>query len=171
MTPEKWRNLIKRLFERFPVLNRVPSWVWWSLAVVLLTLIFILGNSTLPTPGGANEISPLETFTMTINILLKLAVVVALIYGCAYLLRRWRGILPSKVDKQLTIIETTHLSPRQALHLMQVGDRVVLIGATDQSITLLTEVELLKDESATTALADVSGSSQSSFSDLIQSMK
>jgi len=42
----------------------------------------------------------------------------------------------------MQVIETVRLSPKQALHLVTVGDRQLLIGATDQNVSLLTPVEL-----------------------------
>jgi flagellar biogenesis protein FliO len=41
----------------------------------------------------------------------------------------------------VTLLETTRLSPRQALHLIRAGGQMYLIGATDQGVTLLAEVE------------------------------
>lgn len=38
-------------------------------------------------------------------------------------------------------METVRLSPKQAVHLILVGGQQLLIGATDQSISLLTQVE------------------------------
>jgi flagellar biogenesis protein FliO len=39
------------------------------------------------------------------------------------------------------------LSPKQALHLVSVGDQQFLIGATDQSVTLISPVEVNLDPS------------------------
>jgi flagellar biogenesis protein FliO len=72
-------------------------------------------------------------------------VVVLLIYLTLYVLRRWQVGRPGRLPRQVTILETTRLSPRQALHLVQVGKQVMLIGATDNSLALLSEeVELVE---------------------------
>ncbi len=42
----------------------------------------------------------------------------------------------------MQVVETVRLSPKQALHLVMVGDQQLLIGATDQNVALLTSVEL-----------------------------
>jgi flagellar biosynthetic protein FliO len=57
--------------------------------------------------------------------------------------RRW-SLPGSKREKkhQMQVVETVRLSPKQAIHLVTVGDRQLLIGATDQNVSLLTSVEL-----------------------------
>jgi flagellar protein FliO/FliZ len=98
-----------------------------------------------PTPDLVNASTPLETAVLGMDVLFKLGVVIGLIYISLYLLRRWRGALPGARTRRLSILETTPLTPRQALHLVQVGGRVLLIGATDQNLTMLTEIDLLPE--------------------------
>ncbi len=43
-------------------------------------------------------------------------------------------------ERQITILETRRLAPRQALHLVKVGSQTFLIGATDQNLTTLAQV-------------------------------
>ena len=78
--------------------------------------------------------------SLVVSVCAKLALVIALIYGCLWVVRRWQGGWFSPRQKQITLLESTRLSPRQALHLVRVGQQVLLVGATDQSLTLLTEV-------------------------------
>src|SRR5690606_39073560 len=60
---------------------------------------------------------------------------------------RWQVGRSGGLPRQVTILESTRLSPRQALHLVRVGSQVMLIGATDSSLTLLSEeVELVDAE-------------------------
>lgn len=76
------------------------------------------------------------------GVLAKLVFVLLLIYVCAALFRRWLNLSPrSGPERQLRVLETVRLSPRQALHLVSVGDQRLLIGATDQNISLLTSLE------------------------------
>ena len=42
--------------------------------------------------------------------------------------------------KKVRVIETVHLGPRKALHLLQIGDRQLLIGSTNENITRLADV-------------------------------
>ena len=79
--------------------------------------------------------------TLAVSVILKLGLVVALIYASLYLLRRWQSGAFDPARRQVTIVESARLTPRQALHLVRAGERLLLIGATDQSLTLLAEVE------------------------------
>ncbi len=92
-----------------------------------------------PVPGT----DTLSTLGLAFEVLLKLGVVVLLIYLTLFFLRRWQVVRPGRLPRQVTVLETTRLSPRQALHLVQVGKQVMLIGATDSALALLSEeVEL-----------------------------
>ncbi len=76
------------------------------------------------------------------GVIIKLIGVLLLIVASAALLRRWmQPGSPGKTTRQLHLLETVRLSPRQALHLVAIGDQRLLIGATDQSIALLAPVE------------------------------
>lgn len=66
------------------------------------------------------------------------------VLACLYLvligLRRWQTQVASISDRQLSVIETLRLSPKQVLHLVRVGDRQLLLGASDGQVALLAEV-------------------------------
>jgi flagellar biosynthetic protein FliO len=79
------------------------------------------------------------------GVFIKLLGVLLLIVGSAVLFRRWTQFGPTgKTARQLRLLETVRLSPKQALHLVMIGDQQLLIGATDQSIALITHVEASK---------------------------
>lgn len=90
-------------------------------------------------PDGWADVS------FVLDVIFKLALVLALIYGSLYLLRRWQVGAFASTRRQLTVLETTRLSARQFLHLVRVGEQAWLIGATDQAVSLLAEVELLPE--------------------------
>jgi flagellar biosynthetic protein FliO len=77
------------------------------------------------------------------GVFLKLIVVLLLIVASAVIFRRWsQNGLTGKKTRQVKLLETVRLSPKQALHLVSVGDQHLLVGATDQGISLLTQVEV-----------------------------
>jgi flagellar biosynthetic protein FliO len=77
-----------------------------------------------------------------VGVFIKLAGVLLLIVACAIIFRRWAQLGPQgKAVRQLRLLETVRLSPKQALHLIAIGDQQLLIGATDQSIALLAPLE------------------------------
>jgi len=75
-------------------------------------------------------------FKMMISILLVVALGIAAIYVSKKLLPRITN-LPAK---EMGIIETVHLGPRKAVHLLKIGDQRLLIGSTAENITKLADV-------------------------------
>ena len=140
-----WANLRPSLLK----LARRPV-VWLGmLGLAALAALSLWGNQA--ASDSAMALLPGQTapapdlfggMSLAVSITLKLALVLALIYGGMYLLRRWPTGWFAASKKRVALLETTRLSPRQALHLVQVGQRTLLIGATDQALTLLTEVTL-----------------------------
>lgn len=79
---------------------------------------------------------------VTADLAVKLAFVIALIYGVIAALR-WmqRHKLSSMSNSNaIHVLETTGLAPGRTLHLVEVGHKTLLIGATDHQLTLLTEL-------------------------------
>jgi len=88
----------------------------------------------------ATDDRPLWQVTADLGV--KLAFVIALIYGVIAALR-WmqRHKLNSLSDSNaIHVLETTGLAPGRTLHLVEVGHKTLLIGATDHQLTLLTEL-------------------------------
>jgi flagellar protein FliO/FliZ len=66
-------------------------------------------------------------------------VIVIAVIGIAYAILRKasRARLPGRRGTALEVLETTPLGPNRNLHLVRVGERVLVIGATDHGITPL----------------------------------
>jgi flagellar protein FliO/FliZ len=65
-----------------------------------------------------------------------LVVVVALIYGVYWLLKRYSSSKTGgRSDGKMQVLATTALAPNRALHLVSVGDELVLVGTAEQSVT------------------------------------
>ena len=72
-----------------------------------------------------------------------LALVVGLLLGCLYLLRRLspavaRGGL---LSREMRLLAQYPLGPKRILALVKVGSRTLLLGVTEANINLLTEVQ------------------------------
>jgi flagellar protein FliO/FliZ len=67
--------------------------------------------------------------------LLGLLVVLGVIYGLYWVLKRYAATKGARSDGQMDIVATTALGPAQALHLVRVGDELVLVGRAEQSVT------------------------------------
>ncbi|HEX2993790.1 MAG TPA: flagellar biosynthetic protein FliO [Anaerolineales bacterium] len=77
-----------------------------------------------------------------IGVFIKLIAVLLLFVLSAVLFRRWsQSGSNARSVRQMRLLETVRLSPKQALHLISVGDQQLLIGATDQNVSLIAEVD------------------------------
>lgn len=129
------------------------------LLVVLLALQSALESAgpaspppATPAPGAAGAIPDYGSFTtpqpetawwmVVSGLALKLAVVVLLIYATVWVLKRYLGrpAGPTPTGGTLRLLQSMPLAQNQFVHLVQVGDRVLVVGATPQQVTLLTEV-------------------------------
>jgi len=75
------------------------------------------------------------------NVMMSLIFVFGLIYFLFYIVRWFQSKKSFISTKKLTISETIRLSPHQQIHIIKVGNRKFLLGATEQSINLITELE------------------------------
>ena len=89
-------------------------------------------------------------FKMILSIVLVVVLGIAAIYVS-------RKLLPHTglAGKEMRIIETVHLGPRKAVHLLKIGNHHLLIGSTAENITRLADVTdvFVQDEDI---LADLS---------------
>jgi len=115
-----------------------------KLTVSLYLLGFVVTIVLLSLGGASQAVNdPLgSTPFYFVSAFVKLLGVLLLIVGSSVLLRRWMQIGPNgKLNRQMRLLETTRLSPKQALHLVAIGDQKFLIGATDQNVSLISPVE------------------------------
>lgn len=83
-----------------------------------------------------------QEWELGFDVVIKLGLVLALVYA-AMLSLRW---LKKGKHQHLTggatinVLETTGLAPGRSLHLVVVGDKTLLLGATDTHISLLAEL-------------------------------
>jgi flagellar biosynthetic protein FliO len=104
-------------------------------SLLITGVLLTLGDSskTSSDPLGSLPFYYLSAFV-------KLLAVLLLIVGSSVILRRWQqGASSGKTTRQLRLLETIRISPRQALHLIAIGDQKILIGATDQQISLIAQ--------------------------------
>jgi flagellar biosynthetic protein FliO len=76
------------------------------------------------------------------------AIVFVVVLGAAaiYVSRRLLPKIARLPGKEIRIVETVHLGPRKAVHLLQIGQRRLLIGSTNENITKLADLsEVFRD--------------------------
>jgi len=91
-----------------------------------------------PAPAPARP-GDLSLGTM-LSLILKLGVVLALAYGASLALRRVQGRRLASPSGTLKVVESVVLGQHRSLHVVSVGSRRLLIGATAQQIGLLGDI-------------------------------
>jgi len=72
-----------------------------------------------------------------LHMLLALAIVIGLIFGLYKLLRRTanRNDGTVRADGRMTVVASTPLAHSRSLHLVRVGEELVLVGSGEQAVT------------------------------------
>jgi flagellar biogenesis protein FliO len=70
------------------------------------------------------------------------SIVVVIVLGAAviYVSKKLLPKIANLPGKQIRVVETNHLGQRKALHLIQIGSKRLLIGSTNETITMLADV-------------------------------
>jgi flagellar biosynthetic protein FliO len=92
------------------------------------------------TTGGPETTTVPSTGAADLGRVLIGLILVVLVIGVLYagMKRAQRGKQPGgRASGTVRVVETTQLGPGRNLHLVHIGDRVLLVGATDHGITLL----------------------------------
>lgn len=127
----------------------MSTWIW------IVVLFVVLGIGTLmglpfsrPENSGSSQSPVFGNTGQLVSVFLKWMAVIGLMYVAFIFLRRWQPGGSSPQVKQLSVIEKLGISQKQALVIVRVGDRKLLLGATDQSISLITEIESIDELAA-----------------------
>lgn len=74
------------------------------------------------------------------KMLLSILVVAGLGAAVIYVSKKLLPKITNLPGKQIRVVETNHLGQRKALHLIQIGSRRLLIGSTNEAVTMLADV-------------------------------
>ena len=112
-----------------------------TVGLLVFSLLSTIGLFAMQGASGSSA-DPLESSPFyVVGVFAKLIVVLALIVASSVIFRRW--LQPgARKNRQVQLLETVRLSPKQALHLVSIGGQHLLVGATDQGISLISQVEL-----------------------------
>jgi len=92
--------------------------------------------------GSASEQDNRSGWEIGTDVILKLVVVLGLVYVALHGLR-WLQRNKSKTfagGATINVLETAGLAPGRSLHLVVVGEKTLLLGATDHQISVLAEL-------------------------------
>jgi flagellar biogenesis protein FliO len=82
----------------------------------------------------------LDTGRMFFKMILAVGLIIAMGVGAIYFSRKLLPKIANLPGKKIQVIETVHLGPRKAVHLLRVGSRHILIGSTAESISKLADI-------------------------------
>jgi flagellar biosynthetic protein FliO len=144
---------------------RRPGWAWLALLLAFVSLVLsapaFAAEKPSATHSKAEEIVPeivkdttplsLEVTGKTtresaptsnttgaiVRMIVGLAVVLGVVYGVYWLLKTYARSKGGAVvsDERMRVVATTSLGPNRALHLVRIGDELVLVGSSEQGVT------------------------------------
>ena len=82
----------------------------------------------------------LNTGRMFFKMMLAVGLIIAMGIGAIYFSRKLLPKIANLPGKKIQVLETVHLGPRKAVHLLRVGSRHILIGSTAESISKLADI-------------------------------
>ena len=88
---------------------------------------------------SGSDFSPGGTW-FSIRAVLAVLFVLALFIAAIYVSKKLLPKITNLPGKEIRIVETVHLGPRKAVHLLEIGNRRFLIGSTNENITKLADL-------------------------------
>ncbi len=79
------------------------------------------------------------TFWDFLRMILILAFVILCIYGFFYILKK-AGNQKFEENDFINIISSKAVSPNKSIHIVEIGNQVIVIGSSDNGISMLTEI-------------------------------
>ena len=92
-------------------------------------------------PTSGEPVSGISVLPSLIRIISALVIVVVCIYGGIFLLKKLMNKRNGRSASfgNLEVIETIHIAPRKSVTLLRVGEKSVLVGTTENNMSLLCE--------------------------------
>ena len=91
-----------------------------------------------PNFAGRSD-SNLSSKEMFFKLMLSVLLVGGLGAAAIYISKKLLPRITNLPGKKIHIIETVHLGPRKAIHLVEIGNQWILVGSTNENITKLAD--------------------------------
>ena len=123
----------------------------------------------IPGEAGAYEDKPLSVFSAWdfVRMVLILAAVIGVIYGIFHLLKK-SGNPKFQETRLIRLLSSKTLTGTRALHLVEVGNQIFLVGTSENAVNLVSEIV---DKETLDGLklqaANVEGSEKRSFASIV----
>ena len=119
----------------------VPFFAFVIIAFIILpgkSFSTVSGNESIDADAGTEQIKLGSAILRTaVSFTVVLILLILAVYGIRWLQQRTRAGMSSQ---PLGIMGTLSLGPKKSIHLVRVMDRIILIGAADGSLSLLSEL-------------------------------
>lgn len=124
------------------------------------------GYLTYREPGANASAGTLSTVSYVFSLLLTFAIVV----GLAYLTSKFlsRRLAPAMQGSRMLIRDVVSLGANKSLYLVEIGNKVFLLGVTEQSITPVKEFSDEKFIAELRASGELSGKTPANFPNIFQ---
>lgn len=116
---------------------RKPS--FWLFGLTMLWAYTSVWADETPVPGLSGDIGP-----TLLQLAGALVLIIVIIYLSVWLMKKYSGGKIAGVGNLISVIERRHLAPKQALYLIKVGEKHLLIGASDSGLQKLSDIDDLE---------------------------
>jgi len=95
------------------------------------------------TAAPVREIYSPSLFGILVKLVISLGLIIGLIYLSTYLMKRFNSRVTGGggFGETIKVMGRTYLSPKQSLYLVKIGGKYAVIGATDQSVSKIADLE------------------------------
>ncbi len=115
---------------------------WQQIAyIVLFSVVLVAGFWLTDFSYTGTADSTLNSTSWILGAVLKFGIVLLFIYVAAIVFKKWQTGSIKNSTRRMKVLESTALSPKRALYLVEVDGQVYMIGATDQAVNLIAEVD------------------------------
>lgn len=155
---------LKQAWERLRSVKGFNTWLWIVILFVVLA-IGLLINEPLPATPDEQGGGVFGSTGLALSVFFRWMAVIGFIYIAFLFFRKWQVNKSGPEKRRISVSERFHLSPKQTLILAKIDDREFLIGATDASIQMIAELDILEHE------PPISGVSSQDFDTVLASRK
>ncbi|GAB7129450.1 hypothetical protein JCM19000A_39580 [Silvimonas sp. JCM 19000] len=113
-----------------------------ALAFVFITaspLGHALGSASASARASAAAAAPVvssSSFLQLLQVVLALAFVLALIFGAAWVMRRF-SLVPGGLNNRLRVVSGVMVGPKERVVIVEMDDTWLVVGVTPQNVSLL----------------------------------
>ncbi len=111
----------------------------WSKSIAVLALLLInpaFAQETAKTVAPDSPVRAPDTVGTIVSLGLGLVAVVAVIYGCAWIIRRMNGMTGMN-NNAIKVVSVMAIGARERIALIEVGGQQILLGITPSAIRTL----------------------------------